>query len=88
MANSKSAAKRARGSERRRAINRNASSKAKTASKRAKSIQESGDADKGAAAVKSAYSAIDKAVKTGAIHKNKAARMKSRVARPVAAKAG
>ena len=47
-----------------------------------KEVQKTGDAAK----LPDAYQAIDKALKRGVIKKNTAARMKSRLARKVAAK--
>lgn len=86
MANTKSAAKRSRVSQRRRSVNRSAASKAKTAIRRAVSPKETDDDKTKAESLRKAYSAIDKASKTGAIHKNKAARQKSRLTKAVASK--
>ncbi|MEO0453658.1 MAG: 30S ribosomal protein S20 [Verrucomicrobiota bacterium] len=86
MANTKSAAKRARVSERRRGINRSATSKARTAVKKVKSSVTEGEQQKATESLPKAYSAIDKAVKLGSIHRNKASRMKSRLSKAVAVK--
>lgn len=75
MANTKSAAKRARQTQRRALRNRQVFSRTRTLSKRA------GDASAQAADITALISAIDKAAKRGIIHRNAAVRRKARLAR-------
>lgn len=75
MANTKSAAKRARQTQRRALRNRQVLSRTRTLSKRA------GDASAQAADITALISAIDKAAKRGIIHRNAAVRRKARLAR-------
>lgn len=86
MANSKSAEKRARQTLARTQRNRAIKSRIRTARRRVDDALESGDADKAKAAASSVCSAVDKAAKSGAIHKNAASRLKSRLHKAVAAK--
>lgn len=79
MANSKSAIKRLRSAERRRLRNRTYVSGARTAVKRARHLIETGDVEEAREAVYSAVHALDKAAEKGIIHKNNAARRKSRL---------
>ncbi|MGF1678289.1 MAG: 30S ribosomal protein S20 [Candidatus Methylacidiphilales bacterium] len=82
MANSPSAEKRARVSERRRDINRRQASKARTVSRALKqSIVAGADKQEAAKKVPSVQSAVDKAVKTGSMKKGTANRIKSRIAK-------
>jgi small subunit ribosomal protein S20 len=81
MPNTKSAAKRMRQEQKRRAFNRRTKSIVKTAITKARQAiviptvgEESADA-----AVRTALSELDKAAKKGVIHKNNAARRKSRL---------
>ena len=78
---SKSAAKRIRTSEKARARHKSRNSALKTAEKKLRSSAKSGEK------AKEMYGKIsgmlDKAVKSGTIHKNKASRKKSRLARAV-----
>ena len=76
MANTKSAAKRARQTEHRALRNRRVLSRIRTLSKRATS------ADAPASDTSALVSAIDKAAKRGIIHRNAAIRRKARLARP------
>ncbi len=76
MANTKSAAKRARQTERRALRNRRVLSRVRTLSKRAAS------ADAPASDISALISAIDKAAKRGIIHRNAAIRRKARLVRP------
>ena len=81
MANTKSAKKRIRQSERRRIRNRGVRSKVRTAVKLARSAQ-------GAemrTTIEEAIRALDKAVSKGVLHRNTAARKKSALARRLAA---
>jgi small subunit ribosomal protein S20 len=85
MANSKSAAKRARASERRREVNRQAGSKARTMVRLVRQALGQGNKDEAAAALAGAHSALDRAAKVRACHPNKAARLKSRLAKKLKA---
>ena len=82
MANTKSAAKRARQTIKRTARNRTVLTAIKGKAKTAKGA--TGD---GKAAVTALVSELDKAVKRGVIHKNAANRRKSRLAKKAAAPA-
>ena len=79
MANSKSAEKRARVSERRRKRNRVFRSAARTQVRTAERLIADGDAEGAALAVGNAMSTLDRAAIKGIIHKNNAARHKSRL---------
>jgi small subunit ribosomal protein S20 len=79
LANSKSAIKRLRSAERRRLHNRVYKSGARTAVKKARQLIEAGHLDEARQAVQVAVSALDKAAEKGIIHKNNAARRKSRL---------
>ena len=79
MPNHKSAAKRVRQSERRRLINRNNRTKLRTSIKKLRSALEGGDAKTAGSLLPITVSEIDKAVKKGALHRNAAARHKSRL---------
>lgn len=82
MANIKSALKRIRSSEKKRQRNRIFRSSARTYVKKARQlIAEQGRTKESEAAVCQALSALDKAVQKGVIHKNNAARRKSRLMR-------
>ena len=83
MANTKSAMKRMRQSETRRVRNRTIRSQVRTAVKTARAA--GGDALR--TAVAEAIRALDKAVTTGDIHRNTAARKKSALARRLTAAA-
>ncbi len=82
MANSRSAKKRVRSSERKRLMNQIAKTKFKTAVKKALSAAENGEEDL-QEKISEAFSKIDKAAKSGAIHKNQAARRKSRLIKKI-----
>lgn len=84
MANTKSAQKNIRKSATRTAANKATKSRLKTLSKAAAAAAKSGDSKKIAAASAATASAYDKAVKTGVIHKNKASRIKSKLAKAAA----
>ena len=77
MANTKSALKRIRIAEKRRERNTSYNSRVKTMLKKAEQTIASGTAD--AAAITAAISTLDKAAIKGVIHKNNAARRKSRL---------
>jgi len=79
LANSAQARKRARQSEKRRQNNASRRSMTRTFLKRVLSLIESGDKEGATAAYKVAAPAIDRAASNGLMHKNKAARHKSRL---------
>ena len=79
MPNHKSAEKRVRQSERRRLINRNNRTKLRTSIKKLRVALEGGDAQAAGGLLPITVSEIDKAVKKGALHRNAAARHKSRL---------
>ncbi len=79
MANTKSAEKRARQSEKRRVRNRVVRSRTRTYVKRANAEIVTGDKDTAEAAVREALRQLDKAAQAGVIHPNNAARRKSRL---------
>ncbi len=89
MPNIASAEKRMRQAERRRLRNRAATSTARTYIHRAERQLQTGADEDAEATVKLAIRALDKAAEKGIIHKNNAARRKSRLMRKLnAAKAG
>jgi len=79
LANIKSAKKRARTSEKNRAQNASARSRLRTFIKKVLLAVASGDLEKARAAYQEAQPIIDSSVNKGLIHKNKAARSKSRL---------
>ena len=79
MANIKSQIKRNRQNEKRRLHNRYYSGRARTYIKRARLAIENGEVETAQEATKIAVSALDKAAAKGIIHKNNAARRKSRL---------
>ena len=79
MANIKSAMKRARQNEKRRIRNRIYRSSPRTHVKRARRLIEAGELEGAELEVASAISALDKAAQKGVIHRNNAARRKSRL---------
>lgn len=79
MANSPQAKKRARQAEIHRQRNASQRSRLRTAIKQVIGALDSGDLDKAQSAYRAALPAIDSAVNKGLIHKNKAARSKSRL---------
>ena len=81
MANTKSALKRIRITEKRRERNTSYNSRVKTLLKKAEQTIASGTAD--VAAITAAISTLDKAATKGVIHKNNAARRKSRLMKKV-----
>lgn len=83
MANSLQARKRARQAERRRARNAGLRSKVRTHIKKVVGAVEAGDHDAATAAFREAVPVIDAMVGKGILHRNKAARHKSRLARKV-----
>jgi small subunit ribosomal protein S20 len=79
LANSKSAKKRIRVNERRRARNKPLRSEARTFVKKAEVAIAAGDAAAAEAATREAVSVLDRVANKGVIHKNNAARRKSRL---------
>lgn len=85
MANHKSALKRIRSSARRRLRNRIYTSRTRTEVKKARTaLSGNGEVSATAEQVRQAVSQLDKAVSKGIIHKNKAARTKSRLMKKLA----
>jgi small subunit ribosomal protein S20 len=85
MANTKSAAKRARQTERRTDNNKRVSTAVKNQLRLIRSAVSTGKKEEALALLPKVASVLDKAAKTGRIHKNKADRHKSGLARQVAA---
>ena len=83
MANSPQAIKRIRQNERRRAHNRSARTALRSAIKKLRAAVEAGDKDAAEAQLPIAISLLDKTASKGVIHRNKAARTKSRLVRAV-----
>jgi small subunit ribosomal protein S20 len=81
VANIASQEKRIHRSERERDENRRYTSSVKTSMRSLEAAVEAKDADAAEAAYKAACSRIDKAVRSGAYHRNTGARKKSRAAR-------
>lgn len=81
MPNIKSAIKRVKTSEKRRALNASQKSALRTAVKAAYAAIAGTDAEAAKAALVAATKKLDKAVTKGLIHKNAAARKKSRLAK-------
>ena len=79
MANIKSAIKRIRVAERKRTRNKPVRSALKTYIGKARRAIDTGDTETSAAAVVTAISALDKAAAKGIVHRNNAARRKSRL---------
>ena len=79
MANIKSAEKRARQSVKRRAHNMASRSRLRSSIKKVVNALDAGNKDEAAAALKGAAPVIDTMVNKGIIHRNKAARHKSRL---------
>jgi len=79
LANIKSQIKRNRQNEKRRVHNRVFRGRARTLISKAQTAIESGSKDTAAEAIKLAISSLDKAAEKGVIHKNNAARRKSRL---------
>ena len=84
MPNHKSAEKRVRQSERRRAVNRSRRSDLRTQIKKLRLALTAGDKNQSQEILTPTISAIDKAVNKGVLHKNTAARYKSRLSARVA----
>ena len=79
MANIQSSIKRIRSSRRKAQYNQIARSTARTYVKKARTLIEQGNLDQAALVVNQAMSALDKAAEKGVIHRNNAARRKSRL---------
>lgn len=79
MANTRSALKRIRKTARKTARNRAIRSATRTFVKKARLLIEAGNKQEAEAAVKRAISALDRAVTKGVLHRNNAARRKSRL---------
>jgi len=79
MPNHKSAEKRVRQNEKRREVNRGNRSRLRTGIKRLRAALESGDAGSAQTLLPETVSLIDKAVQKGVLHRNAAARYKSRL---------
>lgn len=84
MANIKSQIKRNRQNEKRRLNNRVARGRTRTIVNKAKTAIEGGNQATAAEAIKLAISSLDKAAEKGVIHKNNAARRKSRLMKRLA----
>ena len=85
MANIKSAIKRNKQNEKRRVRNRIVRGRARTSVKKALTGIESGNIEEARSATLVAISALDRAAQKGVIHKNNAARRKSRLMRHLSA---
>jgi len=83
LANIKSAKKRAEISERNRLKNVSIKSAVKTAIRKVLETVKAAKSEELTAALNKAYSIIDKAVSKGVLHKNTAARKKSRITRHI-----
>jgi small subunit ribosomal protein S20 len=83
MANHKSAEKRIRQNEKRRAINRSNRSRMRTEIKRLRSALALGDSSRAQEMLSSVVSVIDKSIQKGVVHRNAAARYKARLTRTV-----
>lgn len=79
MANTKSAIKRLRSAGRRRRHNQIYRGRARTAVKKARRLIDESRLEEAREAVRVAVSALDKAAQKGVVHKNNAARRKSRL---------
>jgi small subunit ribosomal protein S20 len=80
MANTRSAAKQARGAVRRRTLNRVQISTVRTSEKKIRALAKAGKTDEAAKLFPKFQSEIDRAAKKGVVHKNTASRHKQRVA--------
>jgi small subunit ribosomal protein S20 len=79
MANHKSAEKRIRQTERRNEVNRRNRARLRTQVKALRAAIEAGDQQQAKAALNEAVSLIDKSIQKGVLHRNAAARYKSRL---------
>ena len=85
MPNHKSAEKRMRQNEKRREINRGNRSRLRTEIKKLRASLTAGDQDQAQTLLPDTISTIDKAVQKGVLHRNAAARYKSRLTMRVSA---
>jgi small subunit ribosomal protein S20 len=85
MANSKQAAKRAKQSDKQRTVNAGLRTKLRSAIKKVQKAIAAGDATAAEATLRSEQSTIDAIADKRIIHKNKAARHKSRLAQQIKA---
>ncbi len=85
MANIKSAIKRNKQNEKRRLRNRVYAGAARTQIKKAHTVIESGDLEEARQVTQKAIRALDKAAEKGILHKNNAARRKSRLMKRLSA---
>lgn len=85
MANIKSAIKRNKQNEKRRLRNRIFAGRARTFVRKAQAVIESGEQEDARQVTLQAISALDKAAQKGVLHKNNAARRKSRLMKRLAA---
>jgi small subunit ribosomal protein S20 len=85
MANTKSAKKDLRRSEKKRVQNQSVRTALKTYVKKARTTITTGDSAAMVESLRVAEKMLDKAVQNGVIHKNQAARRKSRIAKQIAA---
>ena len=79
MPNHKSAEKRMRQNEKRREVNRSNRSRLRTSIKKLRAAMTASDAGQSSTALPETISTIDKAVQKGVLHRNAAARYKSRL---------
>jgi small subunit ribosomal protein S20 len=79
MPNHKSAEKRQRQNEKRRIVNRNNRGRVRTGIKKLRAALDGGDAGQVQSLLPATVSLIDKAVQKGVLHRNAAARYKSRL---------
>lgn len=80
MPNTKSAERRMRNSARKQTQNRSINTRLSTLEKKYLQLLGAGKKDEAAKAYQSVASALDKAAKTGTVHKSRASRKKSRLA--------
>ena len=85
MANTKSAIKNIRKNERRRAINKARVSALRTELKKLRALLKAKDSEAAAKELVNTISVIDRSLRKGVLHKNTAARYKSRLTRSVRA---
>jgi small subunit ribosomal protein S20 len=80
MANTRSAAKQARGAVRRRARNRTQITSVRTSEKKIRALAKAGKTEEAAKLLPKFQSEIDRAAKKGVVHRNTASRHKARIA--------
>ncbi len=86
MANTKQAKKRVRQAEKRRQHNASQRAEMRTYVKQTRNAIDAGEKDNAATHIKAAIASLDKMANRGLIHKNKAARTKSRLSQQLRAK--